>query len=120
MTHQDIAAALRALSEVLAEEVRRAVKEQLQAHPAERAGEPRVTVDGVDDARMLTLAARAIQMYAETHPRPTQVTQAQAAEMLGIHRHTVAKLIMAGELRLNRCGMIPVEQVDRVRSTPPF
>jgi hypothetical protein len=64
----------------------------------------------------LDIATRAVQLYAETHPRPTQVTQAQAAEMLGIHRHTVAKLMAAGSLRLNRCGMIPIEQVDQART----
>lgn len=36
--------------------------------------------------------------------------------MLGIHRQTVAKLIVAGSLRLNRCGMIPIEQVDQART----
>ena len=120
MAHQDIAAALRVLSEALAAEVSRAMQEELLGRRGERITDPRVTVGGADEVLMLALAARAVQMYAEMHPRPTQVTQAQAAAMLGIHRHTVAKLIAAGELRLNGCGMIPVEQVDRVRSTPPL
>jgi hypothetical protein len=28
----------------------------------------------------LRIAARAVQLYAETHPRPAQVTQKQAAD----------------------------------------
>lgn len=60
---------------------------------------------------------RAVDRALAKRPRPTQVTQAQAAEMLGLHRHTVAKLIAAGSLRLNRCGMIPIEQVDSIRTT---
>ena len=116
MADQDVAAAIRGLGAALAAEVTRAMQEQLPpARRGARVGEPS-TAEGVDDARMLVLAARAVQMYAETHPRPTQVTQAQAAEMLGVHRHTVAKMVAAGTLRLSRCGMIPVERVDLARS----
>ncbi len=50
---------------------------------------------------VLDIAAAAVQRYAETHPRPTQVTQVQAAEMLGLSRDTVRKLIRCGTLRLN-------------------
>jgi predicted DNA-binding protein (UPF0251 family) len=60
------------------------------------------------------IARRAVQLYAERHPRPPQVTQIQAAEMLGISRWTVAKMVQSGQLRLNKCGMIPIEQIDRI------
>ncbi|WP_154585038.1 helix-turn-helix domain-containing protein, partial [Burkholderia pseudomallei] len=60
---------------------------------------------------------RAVQLYAETHPRPTQVTQLQAAEMLGISRATVSRMVKAGQLKLNRCGMIPIELVDEARAS---
>lgn len=63
----------------------------------------------------LTIARRAVQLYAETHPRPTHVTQMQAAEMLGISRWTVSKMIKAGCLKLNRCGLIPIEEIDKAR-----
>lgn len=66
----------------------------------------------IDRATMLEIASVAVQLYAETHPRPTQVTKAQAAEMLGISRPTIYKLIAAGNLRLNKCGMIPVSEID--------
>lgn len=64
----------------------------------------------------LETARRAVQLYAESHPRPTQVTQKQAAEMLGRSRRHVYDLVQAGVLRLNACGMIPIEQIDAVRS----
>lgn len=68
------------------------------------------------DQRALAIAARAVQIYAESHPRPTQVTQKQAAEMLGVHPKTVQNYVAAGTLKLNRCGLIPIEAVDAIRS----
>ncbi|MDN7179051.1 MarR family transcriptional regulator [Caballeronia sp. SEWSISQ10-4 2] len=62
-------------------------------------------------------ARRAVQLYAESRPRPSQVTMTQAGEMLGITRHTVSKMVKAGQMKLNRCGLIPVEQVDRMLET---
>jgi hypothetical protein len=32
--------------------------------------------------------------------------------MLGLSRHTVSKMLKAGQFKLNKCGLIPVEQVD--------
>ena len=64
----------------------------------------------------LAIALEAVQRYAEMHPRPTHVTQLQAAEMLGLSRATVSRLVKAGALRLNKCGMIPIEEIDRARS----
>lgn len=61
----------------------------------------------------LQIAQQAVRLYAETHPRPLQVTQKQAAEMLGIHFHTVRKMIRAGTIKLNACGMIPISEVDK-------
>lgn len=62
----------------------------------------------------LEIALKAVRLYAETHPRPVQVTQTQAAEMLGLSRPTVSRLIRTGQLRLNRCGLIPVVEIDRI------
>ena len=56
---------------------------------------------------------RAVRLYAESHPRPTQVNQLQAAEMLGLSRVTIGKMVRHGKLRLNKCNMIPIEQIDR-------
>jgi len=62
----------------------------------------------------LQIAAAAVRMYAETHPRPPHVTQKQAAELIGKSEPTVRKMIRAGQLRLNKAGMIPITEVDRV------
>ena len=60
----------------------------------------------------LTIAAAAVRLYAESHPRPIQVTKTDAAKMLGISRPTVDSLIRAGTLSLNRFGKIPISQID--------
>lgn len=60
----------------------------------------------------IEMAVKAVQIYAERHPRPYQVNQKQAAEMLGVSTRTVHNLIKAGVLKLNRCGLIPIEMID--------
>ncbi|MDR8049765.1 DNA-binding protein [Burkholderia cenocepacia] len=67
----------------------------------------------INEADALRIAMRAVRLYAESHPRPLQVTQKQAAEILGLSRVTVGKMVKFGQLRLNKCGMIPMEQIDR-------
>lgn len=62
----------------------------------------------------LQVAMRAVELYDQRHPRPRHVTIGQAAEMLELSRPTVRKLMQAGKLRLNSCGLIPIEQVDRL------
>ena len=61
----------------------------------------------------IDIAIAAMRLYAETHPRPPHVTQAQAAEMLGLSAPTVRRLVRSGVLRLNRAGMIPIGDLDR-------
>lgn len=72
--------------------------------------------DATHDDRELRIAARAVRLYAESHPRPTQVTQTQAAEILGVAPRTVRRYIQAGRLKLNRCGYLPIESVDAMRA----
>lgn len=62
----------------------------------------------------LEIATKAVRLYAESHPRPPHVTQAQAGEMLRLSAPTVRRLIRSGALRLNAAGMIPVAEVDRL------
>lgn len=62
----------------------------------------------------LDIAVKAVQIYAETHPRPAQVTQTQAAEMVGVSRWTIMRLVKAGEIRLNAVGTIPITEVDKL------
>ncbi|QTD91290.1 helix-turn-helix domain-containing protein [Burkholderia anthina] len=64
------------------------------------------------EADAIYMAVRAVSIYAGRHPRPVQVTVTQAAQMLGLSRATVHKLMNAGKLRYNKCGQIPIEQVD--------
>jgi len=64
----------------------------------------------------LELVYKAVRLYAETHPRPSQVTQKLAAEMLNISEQTVSKMVKTGRIRLNDCGMIPITEIDRVLS----
>lgn len=61
----------------------------------------------------ISLAIKAVQLFAESHPRPAHVTQTQAAEMLGLSRPTIARMVKAGTLRLNQCGLIPISEIDR-------
>lgn len=71
-----------------------------------------------DDQALIERAAlRAVQLYAETHPRPTQVSQQQAAEILGVSSRTVRRYIRSGLLKLNRCGQLAIEDVDAIRSS---
>lgn len=74
-------------------------------------------IRSIDDP-VLRTAAMAVRMYAETHPRPTQVTQSQAAEMLGVCVRTVRRYVRAGSLKLNGAGYLPIEDVDALRSSP--
>ncbi|MFD1558669.1 helix-turn-helix domain-containing protein [Paraburkholderia silviterrae] len=62
----------------------------------------------------LRIAILAVRLYAERHPRPPQVSMSQAAEMLGISRQTVAKMVRFGQIKLNKYGRISIEQVDAV------
>jgi hypothetical protein len=62
----------------------------------------------------LDLVMQAIQLYAETHPRPPHVNQVQAALMLGRSAPTINAYIKTGKLKMNDCGMIPITEIDRV------
>lgn len=67
--------------------------------------------------QVIDVAAQAVRLYAESHPRPPHVTKTQAAEMLGLSRPTIAAMVKAGTLRLNGCGLIPISEIDRVLSS---
>jgi predicted transcriptional regulator len=61
----------------------------------------------------LNIALTAIRMHAAMHPRPSQVTQVQAAEMLGVSAPTVSRMVKFGTLKLNKCGLIPISEIDQ-------
>jgi len=66
------------------------------------------------NTEVLQIAVKAVQIYAESHPRPSHVTQKQAAEMLDITAPTFKKMLLNGQIKLNRCGKVPIEQIDQV------
>ena len=49
-----------------------------------------------------TTAAEEVIRRLPIHPRPLHVNQRQAAEMLGVSKPTVGKLVKTGALKLNR------------------
>jgi len=64
-------------------------------------------------------ADAAIERYVKAHPntgklRPAAVTQSDAAKMLGKSRPTIGKMVKAGTFKMNKLGMIPIEQIDLV------
>lgn len=63
---------------------------------------------------VIQIAEAAIKRYAETHPRPSQVNQRQAAEMLGLSEKTVSTMVKSGRIHLNHLGFIPITEIDRV------
>ncbi|MGB4062535.1 MAG: helix-turn-helix domain-containing protein [Azonexus sp.] len=73
----------------------------------------RIGEGGYDDDAALKIAMKAVQLYAESHPRPGHVTQEQAAEMLGISRATVSRMVKFGTLKLNKVGRIPMSDIDK-------
>lgn len=66
------------------------------------------------DTDKIEIATIAVRLYAEAHPRPPQVTQSQAAAMIGVSRPTLSRMVKAGSLKLNACGLIPISEIDRV------
>lgn len=66
-----------------------------------------------NDPNLINFAFKAIQLYDETHPRPRQVNMLQAAEMLDVSYNKVRNLVRHGTLKTNKCGLIPIAQIDR-------
>ncbi len=66
------------------------------------------------DIKQLEIAIKAVQIFSETHPKPSQGTQTQAAEMLGISRQTVSRMIRTSSFSLNKCGMVSILEIDLI------
>ncbi|AXF09720.1 DNA-binding protein [Paraburkholderia graminis] len=64
------------------------------------------------EEEILTMAGRAVDLYEAQSPRPVHLTIKQAATMLNVSSPTVSKMLKSGQLRFNRCGRIPIEQID--------
>ncbi|WP_232356152.1 DNA-binding protein [Burkholderia vietnamiensis] len=69
---------------------------------------------GISEIDAFRIASKAVEIYATRHPRPPHVTYTQAAAMLGISRHTVKKRMAFCRVHLNKFGMIPIEEIDRM------
>ncbi len=61
----------------------------------------------------LNVAMKAVELYASRRPRPSQVTQEQAAEMVGVSPATISRMVKAGIIKLNKFGRIPTEEIDK-------
>lgn len=58
-------------------------------------------------------AIRVAAMFADKAAlRPLHVNQSQAAEMLNLSVSTISRMVKAGNIRLNKCGMIPIDQLE--------
>ena len=68
---------------------------------------------------LVACALRAVRIYAAEHPRPTQVNAIQAGEMLSLSPQTMRKMIKDGRLPVNKCGLIPIVEVDRCLAVRP-
>ncbi|KVO22819.1 hypothetical protein WJ74_34935 [Burkholderia ubonensis] len=66
----------------------------------------------MSEEQILQIAHRAVHLFEQQPPRPVHVTQSQAADMLGLSRVTIGKMVRTGELRLNSCGRIPIAEID--------
>lgn len=62
----------------------------------------------------IEIALAAIQIYGASHPRPSEVTQEQACELLGRSAPYVRKLIRSRKLATNGNGRIPITEIDRM------
>ena len=60
----------------------------------------------------MKIIIKAFELFSARRPRPSHVTQKQAAEMLGLSPQTASKMLRHGTFKLNKCGLIPIEQVD--------
>lgn len=62
----------------------------------------------------LALAIKAVEIYAGRHPRPPHVTITQAAAMIGRSRPTTSQILKHHRVKLNSCGQIPIEEIDKL------
>ena len=67
----------------------------------------------MSEQQLFDIALRSIELFAAKHPCPSQVNAVQAAEMLSVHAQTVRKMIKDGRLPINKCGLIPIVEIDR-------
>jgi excisionase family DNA binding protein len=62
-------------------------------------------------------AEMALKHLLPGKPRPHHVTQKQAAEMLDLSEPTISRMVKSGQLKLNKFGRIPINQIDHALET---
>jgi len=71
--------------------------------------------DDLDDAiREAALRGAELALRRAPKDRPSQYRKIDAAKELGVSRPTLDKMIRAKNIRLNECGRIPAEEIDRI------
>lgn len=59
-------------------------------------------------------SAEAVRVALAMHPQPAQVTQKQAAQMLGLSEPTIRKMILDKKIQLNDVGQVPISEINRL------
>lgn len=59
-------------------------------------------------------AAEGARVALAMHPQPAQVTQKQAAQMLGLSEPTIRKMILDNKIQLNDVGQVPISEINRL------
>lgn len=79
-----------------------------------------MTIDQIERVQLAEKTAEiAVRKVLAERPRPPHVNRGQAAEMLGVSRHTVTEYIRHGILTVNDFGLIPITEVDKaLRGNP--
>jgi hypothetical protein len=70
--------------------------------------------ENMTEQELITVAVKAVEIYAARHPRPAYVTLGQAAEMMGRVRQTAKRVLDFHKVRTNAVGYYPTEEIDKV------
>lgn len=72
------------------------------------------------EAMLEQIVRKVVQEYSTKYPRPPCINQSQAAQMLGVSRPTIRKMLTDGRLSENTLGYIPISQIDALLEIPPY
>ena len=66
------------------------------------------------ESEINSVIEKAVRAHASMRPRPSCVSQNQAAEMLNVSPATITNWVKTGRMRLNKAGMLSITEVDRL------
>lgn len=69
------------------------------------------------ELELIDIGVKAVEIYAARHPRPPHVNITQAAAMLGKSYPTTKRILARAHVKINACGSIPIEQIDKLLCT---